>query len=826
MVRTVERLGQDLRHAVRMARRNPGFAATAILAIALGVGANTAIFSVVNAVLLQPLAYPEADRLVALQRSFPSGDNPGPSTSIPKFTVWRQQTSAFESVAAYDFAGPGLNLTGGDRPEQVKGIHASAGYFDVFRAPVERGRAYTADEDRPSGPNVIVISDALWRSRFAGDPAIVGRTIDVSSDRYQVVGVLGPAFHSDPVVDVWLPLQADPNSTNQGHYLRVTARLRPGVTLPQAQAAMKAAAEQFRARFPDKAMDPKETATAVPLRDTVVSDVRAALFILLGAVGFVLLIACANVANLLLARATLRRREMAIRSALGAGQRRIVAQLLTEAVLLAVCGGGVGLGLGYAGVRWLLALGPSNIPRVGEHGSAVALDWRVLAFTLLMSVVTGVLFGLIPAFSAARSDVSTMIKESGSRTGTGFRQNKARSVLVVAETALALVLLVGAALLIRTFVQLRSVDPGFDGHDVVAMETSLSGTRFAQTAGVAQAVREAETRVGSLPGVEAIASTILLPLEGGVDLPFTIVGQPPKEGPYAGDVQWRDVSPQYFTVFRIPLVRGRALNSQDVAGSEPVVVINDVMAREFWPKGDAVGARVTIGQGLGPEFEDPSRRVVGVVGSARDAGLNADPPGMMFIPVAQAPDGLTALQNRVLPLSWVIRTRGASASLTADIQRELERATGGLPVSHVRTMSQVVGEWTARGDFNTTVLSVFASIALFLAAIGIYGLMAHSVQQRTQEVGIRLALGASPGRVRSMVVRQGLALAGIGAALGIAAALALARVMAGLIYGVRTWDPAVFVSVTLLLGAVAWLACYLPARRASRVNPLVAIRHE
>lgn len=820
-----EHLAQDVRHAGRMMRRSPGFAATAVLAVALGIGANTAIFSVVNTVLLQPLSYPDPDRLVALRRSFPDG-GAGDSTSIPKFVVWRDQTNVFSAVAAYDFAGPGLNLTGGDRPEQVKGIHASSGYFSVFGAQPVLGRTYTGDEDRPGGPRVIVISHGLWRTRFGSDPTVIGRLIQVSGDPYEIVGVLGPTFRTDPAVDVWLPLQADPNSTNQGHYLRAAARLRPGVTVFQAQAAMKTAGERFRAKFPGAAMDPKESATATLLRDAIVSDVRSALLILLGAVGFVLLIACANVANLLLARATLRKREMAVRAALGAGRRRLVSQLLTESVLLSLCGGALGLAFGYAGVRWLLAIAPVDIPRIGDQGSAVVLDWRVLAFTLLVSVVTGVLFGLIPAFSVSRNDLSATMKEASSRTGSGFRQNKTRAVLVVAETALALVLLVGAALLIRTFVALRSVDPGFDAHQVLAMETSLSGTRFERTAGVAQAVRDAEARVGALPGVEAIASTIVLPLQGGVDLPFTIVGQPPKEGPYNGDVQWRDVSSQYFAVFKIPVLRGRVFGTQDAAGSEPVVVINDVMAKQFWPKGDAVGAQITIGHGLGPEFEEPSRRIIGIVGSARDVGLQTDPPGMLFVPVAQVTDGLTALQNRVLPLSWVIRTRTASAALSADIQRELERATGGLPVAHVRSMEQVVAESTARSDFNTTLLSAFAGVALFLAAIGIYGLMAYSVQQRTQEVGIRLALGASPASVRAMVVRQGLRLAAVGIALGIAAALALTRVMAGLIYGVKTWDPAVFVAVTLLLGAVSWVAAYLPARRASRVNPLVSLRYE
>jgi putative ABC transport system permease protein len=819
-----ENLIQDLRFAGRALRRSPGFAATAIIALALGIGANTAIFSVVNTVLLQPLAYPEPERLVQLMRSYPDGV--GTAVSIPKFVVWREQTKVFESSTAYDFSGPGINLTGGDRPEQVKGIHASSGYFDVFGAPVAMGRTFTEQEDSPGGTHVAVISNGLWRSHFGSDPNIVGKTISLGGDPYQVIGVLGAKFVSDPLADIWLPLQADPASTDQGHYLLAAARLRPGVTVEQAKAAMKIAAEEFRRKFPGPLMDAKESATAKPMRDMVVADVRPALMILLGAVAFVLLIACANVANLLLARATLRKREIAIRAAMGAGRWRIICQLLTESVLLSLCGGALGLALGYAGVRGLLAMNPGNIPRIGENGAGVTLDWRVLSFTIFVSVVTGILFGLIPAFNASRTDLSVTLKEASSRSGSGFRQNKARSILVVTEIALALILLVGAALLIRTFEALRSVKPGFDAHNVLTMQMSLTGTRFEKTAGVAEAVREAEQRVQAIPGVETIASTCCMPLEGGVDLPFTIEGKPPKDGPYNGDVQWRNVSKGYFDVFRIPLLRGRTFTQQDEAGSEPVVVINQAMANKFWDKDNPVGGRITVGHGLGPEFEEPPRQVIGVVADVRDSGLNNDPQPMMYIPESQVMNGLTALANRVLPMTWVIRTKVAPFSLSNDIQRELRAASGGLPAAHVRSMEQVVGESTARTDFNTTLLSIFGGVALLLASIGIYGLMAYTVQQRTQEIGIRMALGASPKNVRKMVVIQGMWLAGIGVIIGVGAALGLSRLMTDLIFGVKTRDPIVFISVAVLLSGVSWFATYIPARRASRVDPMVALRYE
>ncbi len=820
-----------MRQALRTMRRNPAFAFTAIAALALGIGANTAIFSVVNTVLLQPLNYPEPDRLVALQRSFPGGT--GNSVSIPKFVVWREQDKVFEAVTAYDFAGPGINLTGGDRPEQVKGIHASYGYFDVFRAPFAMGRPYTAAEDVPNGPKVVVISNGLWRSRYASDPNILGKTIELTGDQYVVIGVLGPNFRTDPKADVWIPLQPDPNSINQGHYLMCTARMRPGVTLGQAKAAMTLAAEEFKHKFPGGVTASDESATATPLRDTVVSGIRSALFILLGAVGFVLLIACANVANLLLARATLRKREIAIRSALGAARKRIMMQLLTESVTLSMIGGVLGLAIGYVGVRALLAMNPVDLPRIGEHGASsslgggVPLDWRVLAFTLGISFITGVLFGLIPALSASRTDLSSTFKESGARTGGGFRQNKARSILVVTEMALALVLLIGAALLIRTYLSLREVKPGFDVHNVLTMEMSLAGTRYEKTAPVAQAMHDAELRIAAIPGVEAVSGTCCLPGTGGVDLPFNIAGVvPPKDSPFNGDEEWRNVTPGYFDVFKIPLRRGRKFDERDQMGSAHVVIINEALAKKYFPKGDELGAQLTIGVGLGPEFAEGPREIVGVVGDTRDQGLENDVTPMMYIPESQTGDGATALESRVLPLNWVVRTKVAPMSLSNDVQREIRNATGGLPVAHVRTMQDVIGDTMARGDFNTMLLSIFAGVALVLAAIGIYGLMAYSVQQRTQEIGIRMALGASPGDVRKMVVLQGMKLAGIGVVIGVCAALALTRFMAGLIYGVKTWDPTVFVTIAALLGAVSFLATYIPAVRASRVHPIESLRYE
>ncbi|MGB8475787.1 MAG: ABC transporter permease [Candidatus Acidiferrum sp.] len=819
----LENLWQDVRYGVRMLVASPGFAITAILALALGIGANTAIFTVVNKVLLEPLSYPEADRLVQLELSDPHGN--ANVTSIPKFNVWKEQTQVFEAVAAYDQGGPGVNLTGGDRPEQLRGIRASADYFRVFGVPMQIGRPYTAEEDRPGGPKLAVLANGLWQSHFGADPKIVGKTIDLGGDPYVVTGVLGAAFHPESPTDVILPLKADPNSTDQSHYLLATARLKPGVTVAMAKAAMNVAAEEFKRKFPG-AMGPEEGFTAVPLREAEVGNARVSLLVLLGAVSFVLLIACANVANLLLVRATIRRREIAIRAAMGAGRGRMISQLLTESVLLSLAGGAVGLVLGYFGVRALLAMNPGDIPRIGAHGADVTMDWRVLGFTLLISMLTGVLFGLIPALSASRSDLSIILRESGTRSGSGIRQNKARSLLVITEMALALILLAGAALLIRTFAALRNVDPGFNTHNVLTMNMSVTGPRFEKTAGVAQLVEEARRRVEALPGVEAMATTCCLPLEGGLGLPFTIEGRPRTKGPYDGGAGYDLVSPEYFAVFKIPLLRGRMFTIHDDGGAPGVVLISESMAKKYWSKENPVGTQITIGKGVGPEFAEPPREIIGIVGDARNGGLERDPGPIMYIPVAQVPDGVTALNARITPIQFVIRTKVAPFSLSAEIQKQLREASGGLPVGSIRTMDQVEAESTARSDFNTTLLTIFATVALLLAAIGIYGLMAYSVQQRTQEIGVRMALGASPGKMRRMVVLQGMRLVLVGLVIGVAAAVALSRYMASLVFGVKTSDPTVFLAVVLVLSAVAWAAAYLPALRASRVDPIVALRYE
>ena len=822
----METLLADLRYALRTMRRNFGFTAIALAALALGIGANTAIFTVVNAVLLQPLPYHQPDRIMKLGRQFRTGI--GYSNSIPKYMAWRQN-DVFDAMALYDFGTLAMNMGSGNPPQTVKGLHVSRDYFKVFGVSPVAGRTFSQSEDLPNGPAAAVISYGVAQSRLGGTTEVLGRPLLLNGVPYTVVGVLPKGFQPDPEADVWIPLQAEPNSTNQGHYLNVAGRLKPGVTVGAAQAQMKVVGEQFRKANP-KWMDAEESVAVVPMRDATTGEVRTALLVLFGAVALVLLIACANVANLLLARAAGRHRELAIRAAVGANRGRVISQLLTESVLLAGCGGILGLGLGAAGVRGLLLLVPGNIPRVtDESGAAVvipALDWRVTAFTIGVSLLTGLLFGLFPALHTSKPDLVSTLKEASGRSGTGLRHTRVRSALVVAETALALVLLVGAALLIRSFVGLRSVDPGLDPRNVFTFQTSLAGGAYSTTASVSAFTTQVVRRVESLPGVEAAASTIVLPVEAGVDLPFRIVGKPPAQGEYNGDEQWRSVSPHYFNVFKIPLLRGRAFTETDTGASARVVIINDAMANKYWPKEDALGQQILIGKGLGPQFEEPSRQIVGVVGNVRERGLGNAGVGVMYVPQSQMTEGLTALANSVLPLSWCIRTATDPSSLRVAIERELHGVDGQIPISRERTMTEVLAGAVARQSFNTLLLSIFAGVALVLAAIGIYGLMSYSVDQRRQEIGIRMALGADRGMMLRVVLREGMTLAALGVVLGLLLAYGMTRLLASLLFGVKASDPLAFAAVAGILTMVALVAAYIPARRATTVDPAIALRYE
>lgn len=819
----IEDAWRDLRFALRSLAKTPGFAATAIVVLAVGIGANTAIFSVVNTILLKPLSYPEPESLVQLMNASPQGKFPG--ANVPKFNIWHQQTAVFQFVAGYDQGGAGLNLTGGDNPEQVQGLHVTADYFPLFGAPVQTGRTFTAAEDSPNGGHVVVLSYGLWKRRFGGDPNIVGTNIQLDGQPYLVVGVIGSKFVTESGGDLWLPYQFDLSSQDMAHYFVVAARLKPGITVQMANAQMKLAADQYRRTYAG-ALGPQGGFGVMPLQESIIGDTRSSLLVLLGAVGFVLLIACANVGNLLLIRASGRKRELATRAALGAGCGHIIRQLLTESLVLSLTGGLLGLILGIVGVRLLLAISPGGIPRIGENGSAVTLDLNVLLFTFGVSVITGILFGLTPAISASRPNLAATLNESSNRSGVGFRSGRLRSVLVVSEMALALILVVGAALLIRTFRNLQSVDPGFNTNNVLTMAMSVNGDRFQKTAGVAQIIRDGTERLKAVPGVTSAAAACCLPLEGGLGLPFDIVGRPKGNDPSTGGAGYFPVSWSYFDTFKVPMMRGRNFTEHDDGSAPGVVIINEAMAKEFWPKADPLSDRLLIGAGMGPVFAELPRQIIGVTGDMRNGGLDQDPGPTMYIPIAQMPDKVTALNSRITPLWWIVRSRVEPHSLIKPTAVALREATGGLPVGHVRTMDEIAISTISRQRFSMMLLTIFGSSALLMAAIGIYGFMAYSVQQRTQELGIRIALGAQAPNIRNMVVRQGMVLAGIGVAIGIGGAFGLTRFLADFLFGVKAWDPLAFIATPLLLSAVALLAVWIPAYRATRVDPVTALRFE
>ena len=663
----------------------------------------------------------------------------------------------------------------------------------------------------------MVLSYGLWQRRFGGDPSVAGKSISLGNEPYTIVGVIGKDFVAEPQADLWLPFQFEPASTDMNLFFEVTGLLQPGVTVAQANAELLAVNPEYHREFPDT--DWRGHFTVGPLRDSIIGDARNSLLMMLGAVGLVLLISCANVANLLLVRATTRSREFAIRSALGAGRARIVRQLLAESVLLSLAGGILGMALGILGMRALLGLSPAGLPRIGEGGSAISMDWRVLGFTLGVSLLTGILFGLFPAFSASRTDLNSTLKESSSRSGTGFRQSKARSLLVISEVSFALVLLVGSALLIRTYIALHEVGPGFDAHNVLTMEMSLNGQRYQNTAGVAQLLRDGRDRLNALPGVELAAAGFWRPIDVEDGTGFQIVGRPvDKTG--CGS-QYMSVTPGYLSLFRIPVLRGRDFTENDKAGAPNVVLINEALASKCWPNDDPIGKQIKDGNEVGG-----IETIIGIVADFHDSGLGQPADPMLIVPIPQVTDTYNAAYASIQPLFWVVRTHGDPHLAIPAVTEQLRIASAGFPVGHIRTMDEVMGRSTARQSFNMLLLTIFGAVALLLAAIGIYGLMAYSVAQRTQEMGIRMALGADRDTIRKLVVWQGMRLALVGVVAGIAASLGLTRLLSAFLFGVKPWDPAVFVSASCILTAIALLAVWLPAARASKVDPMLALRSE
>jgi putative ABC transport system permease protein len=814
---------RDIRHAWRLLCRARGFTVTAIAVLAITIGANTAVFSVINSLLLRALPYPDPDRLVQVVITHdPAKFNYTLETSVPKFMEWKRSVRIFSHLAAYQAADPGVNLIDGGPPEHLSSLHVSQDYFGVFGARALHGRVFRGQEDLPQGPHVVVLGHGFWVRRFASNPTIVGRVLPLGGTSYEIVGILAPDFRPDPAVDVYLPLRADPFSLDFANVIRVAGRMLPNVTVARAAGQLSHTSQGFYEKF-SFSMGPWEDFWAVPLRDAMVGDVKPALRMLTGAVTFVLLIGCANVATLLLARGQRRRREIATRTALGAQRFRVVRQLLTESALLAVCGGVLGLAAGVAGLRWIVRAGADAIPALARDGASIALDPNVVWFTVAVSLGTGVLFGVLPALTTSRVDLSSAFKDAGTSADGGGRRLRTQSILVTLEMTLAIVLLVGCGLMVRTLVALRDVDRGFDPRRVIAFDTSLSGTSLQRTEAVAATIRTARRRLEGVPGIAAFAASRSLPLEPAFALPFKIDRRPGRAG-FDGTVVWRGVSPGYFDVFRIAVLRGRSFEEHDDRDNLPVVIVNAALARQYWQANDPVGETITIGAAAGPEFREGPRRIIGVVADPRDEEANRNPEPTVYVPLAQVSDAMTARNNRLFPLTWVVRTEIEPRFMKGPIERELIDATGGLPVARARTMEEALAGPSRRAAFHVTLMSVFAAVALLLAIVGFYGLMSYSVQQRTQEIGIRMALGAVPADVRRMILVEGLRLAAAGVLLGTGAALVLTRVMVSLVFGVKTYDPAVFLGVAAILSVIALVAALVPAHRATRINPLDAVR--
>jgi putative ABC transport system permease protein len=822
----MEAIINDVKHAVRLFRESTLFTAMAIAALTLGIGVNVAVFSVVNAVLLKPVPFAEPDRLVTLMIS--SRRAPLIAAASPaQFVYWWGLPGVFESIAASTSIS--FNYAGGDAPERLAAARVSEEYFRVLRAPLVVGRTFTPDEDRPGGGNVAVLSHAFWMRSFGADPSVVGRTVALDGSSYTVVGVAGRQLdlreYGSP--QVWVPLQTNPSTTDRPYIYQVIGRLAPGVTLAQAQERLEASVAAFRERFPD-VLGPRAGFSAVPMQAAAVgASARTTLLLLCGAVVCVLLIACANVANLLLVRATGRRREIAIRSALGASRARVVRQLLVESGLLSLAGGALGLVGGYAGMRALLAVNTAGLPRVGEAGSLAALDWRIVLFTGALSLLTTLLFGLAPALSGSRVDLVSVVR-SGSRASGDGRQSALRSTLVVVEIALAVVLVTGAALFIRASLALSQVDAGFDSRNLLTVHTSLSGARFATTASVEDVVRVGRERLGAIPGVADVAATSCVPMQPCWGMPFNVVGRD-DAGLYTGSNSVVFSSPGYFEILGIPVLRGRLFDDGDGSGAAPVAIINEALARRHWPDGvDPLAARMVIGGGAANmrEYADePARQVIGIVADVRTTDLASDPAPVMYVPHAQLADPLSALITSSLPTVWLVRTQGDPAALAKTIQDELQRATG-LAVTDVRTMEQVVSSSVSRQRLHALLMTVFGAAALLLATIGIYSVVAYSAQQRTHELGIRSALGAAPRELGAIVLRHGLVLIAAGVGAGLLVAAVAANLLASFLYGVEPHDGTVFAGVTVALSAVALAAVWSVAQRASRVDPLTSLRNE
>ena len=818
----METLLKDIRYGVRGLLKRPGFTIVAIITLALGIGANTAIFSVVNAVVLRPLPYAEPDRLMTLWETMPGSDQR--SVAPGNFVDWQTQNTTFADMAAMFFAN--FNLTSDGDPDRIDGSTITSNLMSVLGATAQLGRTFQPDDDEHQDRNIVLISDGLWKRRFAADQNVIGRSITIDETPHTIVGVMTRGFQFPARSDLWvlgrnrgavpLSLISQVTTTDwaherDGHFIRVIGRLKPGVTISQAQSDIAAITRRLEQDFPKT--NAGLGSNVVPLHTQVVGDARSMLFILLGAVGFVLLIACTNVANLMLARATQRDREIAIRTAVGASRFRLIRQLLTESLLLSIVGGIAGLLVSLWAVAVFVKLSPGDIPRLNE----ASVDFRLLGFTLLVSLLTGIGFGLLPAFQATRTDLNTSLKEGGTKQSEGRQRRSARNLLVVTEIALAQVLLVGAALLVISYVRVTEINPGFNPARVLTAKIAPSNKKYPDSKSRSTFYTTVLEHLQAVPGVESAGMVMNLPLTGSsMNRGFRVEGRPAPKADENVTMDFQIVSPNYFSTLEIPVKRGRALAATDTETSEPVIVINETMARQYWPNEDPIGKRM----GIGESSKDTSwRTIVGVVGDSRHASLSEPTVPSSFISYRQDLESWPRM-------GFVIKAKTDAAGLASAVRRELAEIDRAQPVYAIEPMENLLRTSVAQRRFVMLLLGSLSAIALTLAMVGIYGVISFSVSERTQEIGIRMALGARAAHVLRMVLGQGMRVALIGIVIGLGAAFALTRLLSTMLFEVSATDPRTFSIVAALLGAVAFLACYIPARRATKVDPLVALRYE
>jgi predicted permease len=800
----IDTLLQDLRYAVRTLAKSPGFTIVAVLTLALGIGANTAIFSVFYGVLLRPLPYVEPDRIVGLAQTY-AGVREARAATYVQFQFLERNNQVFESLAGS--ASVGFNFSTSTQTDRVYGLRVSKDYFRVLGIAPALGRTFFDEEDQPNGPSAVILSYGLWQRRFGGDSGVIGRTILLDGTPTTVAGVMPLTFRSPNGAEAWSTLAQVGRTVGGGSNVKVIGRLRPGLSVVQANAAMALLTPAFRTEF-SRSVSQDMTLALDPYRAQITNDLRTPVAVLLGSIAFVLLIACANVANLTLSRAAAREHELAVRAAIGASRGRLLRQLLTESMVLSLIGGAVGLLVANWGLSALLALGPNALPSTAD----IRLDRWVLAFTFGLSLVTGLVFGAIPAWQAARGGPHEALKHAAARVTGSARQGRLRRALVVGEIALSLVLLVGAGLLIQTFARLIGTDPGFDPQKLVAAEIWLTGTRYDSTPAIAGFYRELIARLEALPGVTGAAVVEAgLPLQQGGNATVTV------SGVNRWSIDYRSITPGFFRTLGTPFVDGRDFTATDAAGAPPVVIVNESFARRHFPDQAPLGRTVSV--------EGQPRQIVGIVHDVRSF-LKEQPPPTVFIPSAQTPAALTRLFGSWFATHVMVRTSGDPAAVQASLPRVIRETDPLVPVGRVRAMEEVLVGSLAFQRFVMALLTAFAGLAIVLASVGLYGVIAYLVAQRTHEIGVRMALGARSRDVLRMVLGHGLRLVVIGVVLGLAGALALTRFLTGQLYGVRPTDPLTFVAVTVLLALVALAATWLPARRAARVDPMIALRNE